>query len=76
MTLAVKVALNPNTNNQPIKLLSNVNFFYIFLDTLHRLWVDYDQLRADIEGFKEIPQQSFPCLLHDIKPVSKVGEMF
>lgn len=40
-----------------------------FIDYGNHEWVGYDQLRADIEEFTNIPQQTFLCTLHDIRPV-------
>ncbi|XP_052810879.1 RING finger protein 17-like [Mya arenaria] len=40
-----------------------------FIDYGNSEWVGYECLRADIEEFTHIPQQTFLCTLHDIRPV-------
>ncbi|KAL4233198.1 Ring finger protein [Mactra antiquata] len=45
-----------------------------FIDYGNNEWVGYDQVRADIAEFTDIPQQTFLCTLHDIHPPKEEDE--
>ncbi|XP_052239126.1 RING finger protein 17-like isoform X2 [Dreissena polymorpha] len=45
-----------------------------FLDYGNSEWTGYEKLRADVEEFTHVPQQTFLCSLHDIRPISEDGK--
>ncbi|XP_053397741.1 RING finger protein 17-like isoform X2 [Mercenaria mercenaria] len=45
-----------------------------FIDYGNSEWVGYEDLRADIEEFTDIPQQTFLCTLHDVRPLTENGK--